>query len=335
MDPLAVVGSVVQVTEVAFRLIQFITSVAARRPFQLLILYGVSGLFLYLFGSNTTWRVESQVLGQLSGDDGVDDAMNFKTSVLDGCTMISVASALLAQISITALSLDALSQTHWTARGSLIFSLTTALMAVYYATTQHRIMSRLLSAKQVRSWIRGGEIIIRRGRHHLQAMLQARAELRPCDPTELDHVQAQLIHDRPQFLRQTCFTPSVAAVVTISAPQMLLSTSLMALLLGLGIYLGFTWTFRLDTVAGPQNSRNVFITYVVGLTVSIIVYSMSRLIQNKDARSEVDILDSHLSEYVLSHADVVFGWGFMARFDERGDLTFAPRDDNANTETNP
>jgi hypothetical protein len=58
-----------------------------RRPIDLFDLYGVSGIFLYLFGSRTTWRTEAHVLGTVSDDD----ALNFKKSVQDECTMISVA----------------------------------------------------------------------------------------------------------------------------------------------------------------------------------------------------------------------------------------------------
>jgi hypothetical protein len=52
--------------------------------------------------------------------------------------------------------LNALSQTHWVARACFVLSLTFALMAVYYATTQQRTLGRLLKAKDVRLWIRGG-----------------------------------------------------------------------------------------------------------------------------------------------------------------------------------
>lgn len=57
------------------------------RPFRLWSLYGVPGIFLFLFGSQTTWSVEAQVLGRL----GEDDALQFKKSVQDECTMVSVA----------------------------------------------------------------------------------------------------------------------------------------------------------------------------------------------------------------------------------------------------
>lgn len=57
--------------------------------------------------------------------------------------------AIVAQIAITGLSLNFLSQTHWVARTCFVLSLTFALMAVYYSTTQQRTLGRLLKAKGV------------------------------------------------------------------------------------------------------------------------------------------------------------------------------------------
>jgi hypothetical protein len=60
------------------------------RPVHLTKLYGPSGIILYLFGSRTTWRTEAHVLGRLNDSD----ARDFKKSVQDECTMISVAVSL-------------------------------------------------------------------------------------------------------------------------------------------------------------------------------------------------------------------------------------------------
>lgn len=62
---------------------------------------------------------------------------------------------ILAQIALTAFSLDNLSQAHWTARGFITFSLVSSIISVYYATKQYRILGRLLSLEEIRSWIIG------------------------------------------------------------------------------------------------------------------------------------------------------------------------------------
>jgi hypothetical protein len=62
---------------------------------------------------------------------------------------------------------------------------------------------------------------------------------------------------------KSCFTPSVASVVTMSAPQILLSTSLFTLILGIGVYFGFIWTRHIDIYAQDGYGRNMMATFLV------------------------------------------------------------------------
>jgi len=141
---------------------------------------------------------------------------------------------ILAQIAITALSLDNLSRMHWAARACFILSLASFIIAVYYATKQYRMLGRCLHAEQVKTWIRD-----------------------KASSTDVDGF------------------PSVASVITVSAPNMLLSFSLNSFLVGLGIYFGLTWTRSLDEEAGANASRAAFITYLVGLCVCYGIYALS------------------------------------------------------------
>ena len=86
---------------------------------------------------------------------------------------------------------------------------------------------------------------------------------------------------------------------------MLLSASLISLLISLGVYLGFTWTYNLDTLASGDNSRNVFIMYVVGVSVCVSVYSFSRVIQDEDKRIEAVIIEDYIDNWVRKNLHVV------------------------------
>ena len=284
--------------------------------------------------------------------------------------------AIVAQIAITGLSLDSLSQTHWVARACFVLSLTFALMAVYYATTQQRTLGRLLNAKDVRLWIRGGKrqsedgrivpsfqdilmksvlkprhtlpngprqdseaegfdpgaqvpperplnpalslggvlVMIRTIKAHRmgaelppsRSILQFRFDFVPSDPD--DYTLPSHVIDIRRNIIYHCFTPSAACVITISAPQMLLSSSLAMLLIALAIYFGFTWTRKLDTNAGLNDSRNIFITYIVGLTIAGLVYGVSKLFQNDEKRSELQIVEGYLDEYLAKHPEARTRW---------------------------
>ena len=222
-------------------------------------------------------------------------------------------------------------------------------MAVYYATTQQRTLGRLLTAKDVRLWIRGGNrraqtgrivptleevvrrlpfdvlpqwlnpnslqaLILRSGSYASAFTLIARALTRPfsdfssADPNDYapdlsrtDDIKSDVIY--------RCFTPSAASVITISAPQMMLTSSLVMLLVALAIYFGFIWNRNLDTNAGNNDSRKVFITYVVGLGVAWLVYTISQLYQDDDKRSERQIVEGYLEEYLADHPEAAARWG--------------------------
>jgi hypothetical protein len=129
-------------------------------------------------------------------------------------------------------------------------------MAVYYATRQYRKLGRCLHAAEIKEWIQ---------------------------PTE-----TTLLKDGTSF---KISLPSAASVLTVSAPNMLLSASLNAFLVGLGVYFGYVWTRNLDESAGSSASRAVFIVYVIGLALCYSVYSLSSLVAaDQSYVSEWDVL---------------------------------------------
>lgn len=68
------------------------------RPLVLLDIYGPPGLIFWLVGSRTTWRMQVQVLGKL--DD--KESLEFKKSLQDGCTMVSIAVSCRSSLGIAA-----------------------------------------------------------------------------------------------------------------------------------------------------------------------------------------------------------------------------------------
>ncbi|KAH6864974.1 hypothetical protein BKA58DRAFT_366862 [Alternaria rosae] len=223
--------------------------------------YGLTGIALWCFASREVWQIQLQVIR--STEDG--DVTNYKKSAQEDSNIIAVAGTIIAQIAITALSLDKLSKTHWVARAFFTFSLVSAIMAVYYATRQYRTLGRCLRIEQMKTWICG--------KNRSKNKTPCRTPTTPSEHPDL---------------------PSVAAVLTVSAPNMLMSASLNCLLVGFAVYLGFTWTENLDAEAGKDGSRAVFITYIAGLIFCYGVYSIS---------SAVVASDSHVSEHDLLYGN--------------------------------
>ncbi|MCJ1428527.1 hypothetical protein MMC29_006437 [Sticta canariensis] len=220
------------------------------RPLGYVRLYGISGAVVAVFGSRNIWEMQAEVLGSLNDET----AMAFRKSVQDESTTSSVAGAIVAQIAITALSLPYLSQTHWVAQGFWIFSLISALMAVYYTSTLHRTLGRLLLPGQVKGWIRG-------------------EKLQKPDVTGT-------IYEDLASLEEKDFLPCLNSVLTMSAPQLLLSSSLYSFLIGLGVYLSFISRRQLNPDSGFNDSENIFITYLISIATCQIIYTLSSVAQD-------------------------------------------------------
>ncbi|KAF7909882.1 uncharacterized protein EAF01_003600 [Botrytis porri] len=260
--------------------------------------YGIGAISLKMYGSRTVWLLQAQIIGELQDED----AIAFKKMACDECTMIAVAAAIVAQIAITGLSLDSLNKTHWTAKSCFVMSLTFALVSVYYSVTQQRILGRLLKAKDVRHWIRGRKQAVNR-----ILSMEVGFKLDPCEPDDYSPEDLDIRDLKRDFERQ-CFLPSPLSVITLSAPQTLLSGSLCLLLIGLGIYLGKFWIHELDPTEQATDSRNVFILYFIGLYFSGCMYVVLGWFHGMDKRSETEIIDGYMNAYLASHPGVLSRW---------------------------
>lgn len=163
--------------------------------------------------------------------------------------------AIVAQIAITALSLDGLSQVHWVSRAAFTLSLVASLSCVYYACNQYQNLGRLTSPEDLDRWVKT----------HGTTLAESL----------LGESLRALIAKRSRFL------PSAALVITLAAPGNLLSTSVFSFLIGYGVYLGQVWTQGLDSSASLSESHAVFITYVAVLSVCIFIYVLSLNVQGE------------------------------------------------------
>ncbi|KAF1997007.1 hypothetical protein P154DRAFT_497657 [Amniculicola lignicola CBS 123094] len=230
--------------------------------------YGAAGPVLCIFGNLDVWRIELQVL-QSTNDQ---ESMDFKKSMQDESHIIAIAGTILAQITITALSLENLSETHWIARAFFTFSLSSSLMAVYYATRQYRTFGRCYESNQIKTWIKAGT-----DRRRLSSINLFVSQLKGPPPV----------------------MPSAASVLSVSAPHLLLEASLNSFLIGFAVYLCLIWKKNLDTVSGPDHSRAVFITYIVGLAFCFGVYMLSDAVAaDQNYISEFDLL--HSADQIIS-----------------------------------
>lgn len=163
-------------------------------------------------------------------------------------------------------------------------------MTVYYTSTQQRIMGRLSEPYQIRAWIRG-----RSGFTAPEFYIRGR-------------LSAEDVQNAPALNEEVIermFLPRVAAVITFSAPELLLSASLNSFLLGLGVYLGFVWRRGLDTNAGTNDSRDIFITYIVSVSICYAIYGLSSAAQSdRDDLSHQEIFRKNIQDFSERRSDL-------------------------------
>lgn len=142
--------------------------------------------------------------------------------------------AIMAQVAVTALSLDFLSSTHWVARSFLLATLLAGCLSVYYAMHLLRMLGRLVTAAKVKDWLRS--------------------------PPE---------RVRSRYKNR----PSIAAVLILDTPRALVNTAAVTFIVALSIYVVFVFVNHLDLDAAPDDSRNVVIVYFVALWFCMALYT--------------------------------------------------------------
>ncbi|KAL4865505.1 hypothetical protein BDV12DRAFT_148050 [Aspergillus spectabilis] len=226
--------------------------------------YGsVRGFVLQVFGNRVVWKMQLQVLRS----DDPNTAKEFRVASQQESNMVAVAGTILAQIAITAFSLESIQNVHWTSRGFFIFSLVSSIIAVYYASRQHEVLGRCIDPEDIKQWIRGPQRKSRDQKSRRQNQRDERA-----------------FRNRWQLAWDNRDVPSIAAVLTTSAPAALLATAVYTFLIGLGIYLGFVWRQQLGD---DDDDLAIFITYIVALGVCFSLYAVSGIV----ASDEIDHLD--------------------------------------------
>ncbi|KAL6714826.1 hypothetical protein ACLMJK_007086 [Lecanora helva] len=212
---------------------------------------------------NTATQYERIERVILRGRD--EDALAFRQAVTDECNMTAVAGAIIAQVAITALSLSNLSSTHWVARTFFLFAVVAGCLSVYFCCVLQRTIGKLYRPHLIRSWL------------------------------TLPWRNRQDRDDPPRA--------SLAAVFILSAPFTMMRASIFAFLIGLAIYQGFTWTRTLDTDAGRNDSRNVFITFIVGTGSAVSFFLFTFFLKTIENLAKIGLIENHIHDDVVELQD--------------------------------
>jgi hypothetical protein len=231
-------------------------------------------LLSLLFSSalkNMDW-VEASVLRHGS------DPMAFRKALISDFAALGLTAAIITQVSITALSLPKLDQTHWTSHAAFVISLVLAIISAWDATTMARTMSSLDNADDLRDWL--SKPAPRKAQHELRARVQKR--LRRVTPIS-EELHDSVRHEIRVFIEEHKWQePSLFSAIMLSWPAVLLNLSLACFLLALGIYVGSIWKERLGD---SQATLAVLVCFILSASGGLIIHFGSA--NRKDAESEL------------------------------------------------
>ncbi|KAI9708051.1 MAG: hypothetical protein M1820_004255 [Bogoriella megaspora] len=279
-----------------------------------------------------------------SGDDLV---LRFKESFVFDCNMIAVAGAIIAQIAITANAVNFLSQAHWLARAFWIASLVEGCLSVYYACLLQRTLGMLLGPNDIRDWLTRQDDHAT-STYHLRATLEYTRELLGKKPETLDPLELEALRnyahknvglDWSDASQSPPRSASLYSALLLGAPSAMITGALSWFLLGTGVYLGSVWKRNLDSAAGVENSRNVFIIFLIGTVFCGSVYPLLvflkhrehgpvkliiRIMQNLDALKKMLALRRERIITSQLESDLMASFRSKHPMSERGLLSVAP-----------
>lgn len=179
-----------------------------------------------------------------------DEAMAWRDSYISRCSAVSVAAAIFASVGLTALQLQSMPDSHWSATALLTASMTLGIMSVCAATTLQNAVTDLSNDCEVRLWLSQGL-------------------------GNWPDYSGTLYHN-------LLLESSAATVALAESPTLLLNLSVVAYFLGFGIYLLYGWKWNIAGSALDWRNEFIFYVAVIGSIVLYIVFIWAGRILDKD-----------------------------------------------------
>ncbi|KAL0260224.1 hypothetical protein SLS55_003908 [Diplodia seriata] len=210
--------------------------------------------------------------------------MQLKKQFSDDCTMIAVAAAIVAQVAITSLSLQYLDEVRWIAKASIIISLLTAVLSVFFSCRVQQKMTNLLGGKEVKEFL--SKQIKKEEIHEIEKVARKYEELLAYEEANFEEEERNAkIPELKEVLdelddRARYYKVSLVAAMMIKVPVLLLNASISTLLIGFGIYLKDMSVYDPDRRLSGSPSWHMFVIYVVivicGSSIYIIPWAIKR-----------------------------------------------------------
>ncbi|KIW24117.1 uncharacterized protein PV07_09849 [Cladophialophora immunda] len=197
--------------------------------------WGLLGHFLSFCGLVDTSSVRQMHWNINTWTD--DEVLAWKQSYMTTCSSIEVAGAIFASVGLTALQLPNMDSTHWSARALLTCSMILGVLSVVFAASQQSDIGMLNKPLDIRLFLSRGKVELEK-RHYRKPFI-----LLPLES-------------------------SVAALKQFDLPKVVLNMAVLLYIIGLGIYLLYSWLYHVEPDGGRNDFRNIFIAFAA--TVGVV-----------------------------------------------------------------
>jgi hypothetical protein len=163
-----------------------------------------------------------------------------------------------------------------------VISLISGTLCVYFAVLLQRTLGNLYDARSIRAWLSNMDTFPSHPEME-NLVTQFNRIKQPGNSAgrrELPNLEARFV-EFDELQRQNGIA-SVFSAMVLEIPSSMINIALGAFLIGLAVYFGFLWTRNLDVNAGPGDSRDIFIVFIVAVFCCIGAYSVPHAIKSKD-----------------------------------------------------
>jgi hypothetical protein len=87
--------------------------------------------------------------------------------------------------------------------------------------------------------------------------------------------------------------PLLSIVLLLSGTKMFFDSAVISYIIGLGIYLGFVWQQSLDEDTSQDDSRNIFIVFLISAFFGFCIYTLVDISPRCELREWSDLLNQH------------------------------------------
>ena len=152
--------------------------------------------------------------------------------------------AVFTQVALTALALPSIATAHWLARGFWAVSLCYGYLGVRTSVSKQAMLSSWLDPKQIR-----------------------------------DNLSFQKVDEQNG---EKCTGGAIDPVLGLAAPGRLLRFSSSSFCLGFAVFLGTVWTSGGNNVPGPNDTRNIFISFICAVGFELFKGIVVLIITSED-----------------------------------------------------